>query len=54
METLIESDVDGHDVDHTMSDEEEIDSPLEAMEEVSNIITVEFECVDTKEFSNLL
>ena len=48
METLIESDVDGHEVDPLMIDEKEVESPLKGREEYSNSITVDSSFTDAK------
>ena len=41
IEILIESDVDGHDVDPLIADKDDSESLLKGMEEVSNLIRVD-------------
>ena len=48
IEKLIESYVDGHDVDPLMIDKEEVDYPLKGMEESSKSITVDSSCSNSK------
>ena len=53
-ETLIESDIDGHDSEPPMKDEEEVDYLFKDVEEVSNSIRFDSSCTCVKEHSNFL
>ena len=54
METFIESDINGNNLDPLMKDTDEVDSPLKGMEESSKSITFDSSWEDAKESSNFL